>query len=212
MCRHLLNPSRLLPSKIFHIHKAQLHRISNVIAANKTMEEVLDFWFSLDFAAQFKKDPVMDKTIADRFGAMVVKAKNGDYDSIIDTPQNALGVIILLDQFTRNIYRDSPEAFAADTKALAIAKQCVASGFDNDASMDNTRRMFMYLPYMHSEVLADQNTGIELNEKCGNSTQFGVMHKVIIERFGRFPHRNAVLGRESSPEEIEFLSQPNSSF
>jgi uncharacterized protein (DUF924 family) len=174
------------------------------------MDEVNKFWFSMDIASQFKKDPVLDREIADRFGHMVVKAKNGDYDNIVHIPENALGVIILLDQFTRNIYRDTPEAFSGDEKALATAKQSVEAGLDG--SLNNIQKMFMYMPFMHSEKMEDQDSCIALNAKCGNPTDFGMKHKVIIERFGRFPHRNQALGRETTPEEAEFLTQPDSSF
>jgi len=174
------------------------------------MDEVVKFWFGLDKATHFQKDLEFDKTVKAKFGDMVIKARNGEYDDIINTPENALGVIILLDQFTRNIYRDSPEAFAADHKALVIAKQSVAAGFDED--LGDYQKMFVYLPFMHSENIADQDECIALNAKNGMSTEFAEKHKVIIARFGRFPHRNKILGRETTPEEAEFLTQPGSSF
>ncbi|MBD1584576.1 DUF924 domain-containing protein [Pseudoalteromonas sp. S16_S37] len=120
--------------------------------------------------------------------------------------------IIILDQFSRNIYRDTPKAFENDSLALTLAQFAIAQG--QDTMLPSNRRSFMYLPYMHSESKAIHTQAVELYKTLGNESNlsFELKHKAIIDQFGRYPHRNTILGRESSAEELAFLKQPNSSF
>jgi uncharacterized protein (DUF924 family) len=136
----------------------------------------------------------------------------GELSAWRDTPHGRLAEIIVLDQFSRNLFRDSPKAFAQDGMALALAQEAVRTGAD--AQLSAQERVFLYMPYMHSESPAIHETAVQLF--TGNGIQgnldFELKHKAIIERFGRYPHRNALLGRNSTPEELAFLSQPGSSF
>jgi uncharacterized protein (DUF924 family) len=181
---------------------------------------VLDFWFGppplAERAEWFRKDERFDDAIRARFGEAVGIALAGGFGEWCATPRGALARILLLDQFTRNIFRDTPQAFAGDERALATAQDAVARGFDRQ--LDAFERWFCYLPYEHSEDLAVQERSLELfaalAEDTGNRAPFewAEKHAVIVRRFGRYPHRNSILGRPSTPEEIEFLKQPGSSF
>ena len=172
-------------------------------------ERVLSFWFGDGEdgfrEAWFKKDPEFDQEIEEQFGAEREVAAAGRHDALAETADGALALVILLDQFSRNLLRGQAEAFASDAKALGIAKTAISNGFD--MKMSPIRRSFFYVPFEHSEDLADQERGIELFEALGNENMLKYMieHHDIIARFGRFPHRNAVMGRTSTPEEIEFL-------
>ena len=182
--------------------------------------EILDFWFGppplAERAEWFRKDERFDDAIRTRFGEAVGIALAGGFGEWCATPRGALARILLLDQFTRNIFRDTPQAFAGDERALATAQDAVARGFDR--AMEPLERWFCYLPYEHSEDLAVQERSLELfaalAEDTGNRAPFewAEKHAVIVRRFGRYPHRNSILGRPSTPEEIEFLKQPGSSF
>jgi len=125
-------------------------------------------------------------------------------------PEGRLAEILVLDQFSRHIHRDTPGAFAQDPMALALAQEAVALGIDQD--LEKSRRHFLYMPYMHSESLVIHDRALELFEALGVAVDFEIRHRDIIERFGRYPHRNETLGRKSTAEEIEFLKQPGSSF
>ena len=176
-------------------------------------QAVLDFWFEeLTPAQWFKKDPGMDHTITERFGALHAQASQCECYAWRKTAQGRLAEIIVLDQFSRNIYRDDARAFATDALALALAQEAVAA--NADAELASQQRAFLYMPYMHSESAAIHAVAMELFAQPGleNNLDFEVRHKVIIDRFGRYPHRNAVLGRASSEEEKTFLQQPGSSF
>ncbi|MDQ7727561.1 DUF924 family protein [Halomonas sp. SpR8] len=176
-------------------------------------QAVLDFWFEeLTPAQWFKKDLEMDRLIAERFGAMHAEAAQCECYLWRQTAQGRLAEIIVLDQFSRNIYRDDARAFATDTLALALAQEAVAA--EADAELPPQQRTFLYMPYMHSESEAIHELAMQLFDQPGleNNLDFEVRHKAIIDRFGRYPHRNAVLGRASSDEELEFLNQPGSSF
>jgi len=184
-----------------------------------TPEEVLKFWFvDNDRKQWFGKDPAFDEEIRRRFGEAAHQARDGKLERWVEAPHSCLALIVLIDQFSRNLYRDSPLAWSADAHALAIAKLAVEKGYD--AELDKTEQAFLYLPFMHSEVLADQERCVALAApNAGSGDEFleanyqsAIKHRDIIERFGRFPHRNAVLGRESTEAEIEFLKEPNSSF
>ena len=175
--------------------------------------EILTFWFEdIDRSLWFKKDADFDRLLAERFGALHAQASLGELSAWRDTPQGRLAEVIVLDQFSRNLFRDSPTAFAQDVMALVLAQEAVRCGAD--AALDAQERVFLYMPYMHSESLAIHETAVQLFTRNGiqNNLDYELKHKAIIERFGRYPHRNSVLGRSSTPEELEFLSQPGSSF
>lgn len=172
--------------------------------------EVLAFWFQeTDSKQWYKKSDAFDAEIIARFGGTYEAAVVGALDGWAKGAKGALALIIVLDQFSRNIHRESPDAFAADDKALAVARELVARGWDAD--MTDDERQFAYMPFMHSEDLAAQEQCLELFEAIGRP-KWAVDHHKIIARFGRFPHRNAVLGRDSTDEEVAFLDEPDSSF
>lgn len=176
-------------------------------------KNVLDFWFSeLEPQQWWKKDEQLDALIADRFSKVHAQANAGELWHWRSTPQGSLAEIIVLDQFSRNIYRNSAAAFASDSLALALAQVAIDKTFDQQLSV--VERSFLYMPFMHSESALIHTEAVKLFESLGNenSLEFEHKHKVIIDRFGRYPHRNSVLGRSSTEEEIEFLRQPNSSF
>ncbi len=176
--------------------------------------EIIDFWFHQTPKEKlFKKDDAFDRRIRDRFGEVHRIAAVGGLDWWMATAQGCLALVITLDQFPRNMFRGSPEAFAGDGQALTVADAAIARGFD--AQLPPRQCMFLYLPYQHSERLDHQRRSVELVGRLAGEPdwlKYAERHLEIIARFGRFPHRNAVLGRETSPEEAEFLRQPNSSF
>jgi len=167
--------------------------------------DVLDFWISAGPEKWFTKDDDFDAEIERRFGDALRAAKTGIYDEWTETIEGTLALIILLDQFSRNVHRTSAEAFAADGKALKIAKDAVARGRDMELPQD--LRIWVYMPYEHSENLDDQETCIELFARTGSDDlmKWAKLHADIIRQFGRFPHRNEALGRVSTAEEIAFL-------
>jgi len=190
----------------------------------KHAKVVLDFWFGAPGAPEygksravwFKKDDAFDAEIALRFGAAQRAAAAGRYDSWQTSPKGALALTVLLDQFPRNMYRGTPAAFACDSHAQRIARNAVARGFDRD--LLPVERWFVYLPFEHAEDRASQCKSLQLFATLRNdpgsagNMDYARRHYEIVARFGRFPHRNAILGRESTPEEIEFLKQPGSGF
>ena len=182
-------------------------------------QAVLDFWFGSGGIRSewFRKDTAFDARIAERFGGLIERAVAGELRDWQPDADAALARIVLLDQFTRNVHRNSPRAFAGDALALAAAREMVASGQDRELSP--VRRAFVYMPFEHAEDLSAQDEGVRLfaaleasMDKPSDLLDYAQRHRAIIERFGRFPHRNAVLGRESTPEESDFLRQPGSSF
>jgi uncharacterized protein (DUF924 family) len=179
-------------------------------------QEVLAFWFGADRKKWFAKDAAFDSGIRDRFLALYEEGFLGRLDTWLQLPQACLALVIALDQFPRNMFRGTARAFAADALALSAAKHAVTLAYDRGMTPDE--RMFLYLPFEHSESLADQMTSCELTARLLAFPQtadihgYAVRHREIIERFGRFPHRNAILGRASTPEEIDFLKTPGSSF
>lgn len=176
-------------------------------------QKVIEFWFSDITPEQWwKKDASFDALIQNRFGELHHQAKAGELFLWRDSAEGSLAEIIVLDQFSRNIYRDLPDSFACDPQALALAQSAIAQGFDLE--LDESKRSFMYLPFMHSESALIHNVAVKLYEALGNdyNLEFEHKHKAIIDRFGRYPHRNTILGRESSSEELAFLSEPGSSF
>ncbi len=190
----------------------------------RTPDEILDFWFSEPARSRwFAKDAAFDDEIRRRFGDAAAAAAEGRLDAWKAAPESCLALVILLDQAPRNIHRGTPLAFAADARALAVAGQAVDRGFDLRLPAD--RRWFFYFPFEHSEDLADQRRAMLLFDAWADAHAEGPprdyarehfravrRHEAIIERFGRFPHRNKILGRESTPAEIEFLKEPESSF
>ncbi|HTS21313.1 MAG TPA: DUF924 family protein [Casimicrobiaceae bacterium] len=186
-------------------------------------EAILDFWFGPPGAAEygterdywFRKDPAFDAALSARFGAAIETALAGGFAEWT-TPRGELARIVLLDQFTRNSFRDTPRAFAGDALALSFARE--ACGRADDGELIGVERWFMYMPFVHAESLAAQERGVELFRRLRDETGLGSQlawaerHAEVIRRFGRFPHRNAILGRESTPEEIAFLATPGSRF
>jgi uncharacterized protein (DUF924 family) len=183
-------------------------------------QEVLDFWFGTEGAVRkewFRKDAEFDEQIARRFGPLIDAAVAGELTEWASEPASALAHIVLLDQFTRNTRRNSSQAFAGDALALATAKAVVTSG--QDLTLPPVQRGFVYLPFEHSETLADQDESVRLHTALvadapdqHSLLDYANRHRVIVARFGRFPHRNMALGRESTPEEVVFLKQPGSGF
>ena len=186
---------------------------------------VLDFWFlPPDHAGYgnyrpewFRKDDNFDAAIRERFGREVEATLSGIPGD--ESDEALLARILLLDQFTRNIFRGTPRAFAGDAQALQIAESLVATG--RDKNLSPWQRCFVYLPFEHGESVLDQERSVALfaglrremqHEAFDSAYDYALRHREVIARFGRFPHRNAILGRESTPEEIEFLKQPGSSF
>ena len=169
-------------------------------------QEVVRFWLGQSEKVWFSADPAFDAEVLSRFAGLVERAQAGRLDDWAESPEGALALVILLDQMTRNIHRDRPEMFAADGKALAVAKQAIAQGFDEE--LPKHKRRWLYMPFMHSEDLADQERSIELftRSDISKSIPFAVDHADIIRRFGRFPHRNVILGRQTTREEAAFLA------
>lgn len=199
------------------------------------IQEVLDFWFTPDRGQPahamrtvwFKKDDAFDAVIRERFGDLVDQAIAGglkDWDQ--QGPAGALARIVVLDQFTRNIHRGTPQAFAGDAPALAAAQALVASG--HDLALPPLQRSFVYLPYEHAEDLAQQDLAValytrlaadpvvsasaELSKGIAGMLDYAHQHHAVIARFGRFPHRNAILDRPATPEEHDYLRQPGAGF
>lgn len=176
-------------------------------------EAILVFWFDeLTTEQWFKKSERLDAIIKERFAGALQEAAAGEYWAWRQNDKGRLAEIILLDQFSRNIYRDSARAFAQDPMALVLAQEAVAQGIDK--TLSNDEKAFLYMPYMHSESARIHEKAEELFNQPGleHNYQFEVQHKAIIDRFGRYPHRNQLLGRKSSEAEIDFLRQPGSSF
>ncbi len=172
----------------------------------KWIEEVLRFWFQeVRPQAWFVRDEGVDGEIRKRFGALHASLIEKVPAAVTTTPLGALATVLVLDQFSRNLYRNSPRAFAADPTALAIANDAIAAGFDRE--LDPRQRAFLYMPLQHSEDRAVQARSVELFGALGDerTLDYARQHRDVIERFGRFPHRNRILGRESTAEEIEFL-------
>ncbi|MCC4115128.1 DUF924 domain-containing protein [Aromatoleum toluclasticum] len=176
-------------------------------------QEILDFWFDeVSPAQRWKKDAAFDRLVAQRFGEVHAQAARCELSGWRGSAAGRLAEVIVLDQFSRNMFRDSPEAFACDALALALAQEAIAAGAEQ--ALRPVERSFLYMPFMHSESLEIHEMAVRLFERNGiaENLDSARRHKAIIERFGRYPHRNAILGRASSAEEIEFLKQPGSRF
>ncbi|AFQ47579.1 DUF924 family protein [Burkholderia cepacia] len=187
--------------------------------------EILDFWFGEPDSAGFGRTrkvwfnggAAFDDVLRTRYGALLDAACDGACDRWADTPPGALALIVVLDQFSRNIHRGTPRAFVADPKALALARRVVAAGWDAQLPSGH-HRAFAYLPFEHDESDESQReavrlcAGIREEAGCASYYEFALRHAAVVERFGRFPHRNAILGRASTDEEQAFLREPGSSF
>ncbi|WP_158129149.1 DUF924 family protein [Vibrio fluvialis] len=176
-------------------------------------QSVLTFWFNeLTPEMWWKKDVSLDDQIRDRFTPLYEQAVKGELFHWRQCPQGALAEVIVLDQFSRNIFRDTPKAFAQDPQALTLAQFAIEKGFHKQ--LTKSEQVFLYLPFMHSESRLIHAAAMDLYSELGEQVNldFEMQHKAIIERFGRYPHRNAILGRQSTAEELEFLKLPNSAF
>ncbi len=188
-------------------------------------QAVLDFWFAAKGDAEhgavrelwFRKSVDTDRQINERFGPLIEQALRGELEAWAAEPQTALAQIVLLDQFTRNSFRDTPRAFAGDKRALAAAMAMV--GARQDENLLPVQRLFVYLPFEHAEGLVMQEEALRLFTRLvagapelHNLFDYAQRHHDVVQRFGRFPHRNAILGRQSTAEEIAFLKQPGSRF
>jgi uncharacterized protein (DUF924 family) len=175
--------------------------------------DVFSFWFEeIDQAKWWIKDDEFDRQLEGKFLTLHQQANRCELLQWRNTSKGSLAEIIVLDQFSRNIFRDTPQAFSSDALALALAQEAISQGKDQELTPE--QRSFLYMPYMHSESLKIHDIAVELYKKNGiqNNLEFEIKHRDIIAKFGRYPHRNAILGRESTPEEIEFLKQPGSGF
>ena len=178
-----------------------------------TADEVLEFWFSAATQPHwFARSEAFDARLREALGPLHARAARGELDGWASTPRGALALILLLDQAPRNLHRGSANAFACDAQALRHARALVDAGLDRELS--EHERLFIYLPFEHSESLADQDRSCQLTRELPTPlwADYADKHRVIIARFGRFPHRNAILGGVSTPEELLFLQQPGSSF
>lgn len=186
-------------------------------------KDVLDFWFgtSDDLSANssmwFKKSDELDAEIKERFEPLLTKFKEGQLKTWQETPLGCLAHVILLDQFTRNMFRDQKVMYDFDENARELTRLAVSKSFDEE--LPPQQRWFLYMPMMHSEVLADQEESLKLfgklksaDESFSGTYVYAQKHYDIVKNWGRFPHRNEILGRDSTPEEIEFLKTPGSSF
>jgi uncharacterized protein (DUF924 family) len=179
------------------------------------IKEILDFWFVETTPEQwFQKNESFDSEIKARFEADYKKALGGEYDAWQEAAKGALALSVLLDQFPRNMYRNTPKAFEADAKALSIAKKAVAQNLDEELAP--MQAFFLYLPFEHSENLKDQEKSLNLFSKIKQQAPMGydyaLKHYEVIKAYGRFPHRNDILGRENTPAEEEYLARPDSGF
>lgn len=194
------------------------------VSVQEPWQAVLDFWFGertdpnygRSRQEWFIKNPVFDDLVREHLESFHQQAKLGLFKNWRQKPNGCLALIILLDQVPRNLFRRTPQAFATDNKALEIAQWAIANSFDQN--LLTVQRLFLYLPFEHSEAIADQRRSLELfnnlkdDPEAKSYIDYAQKHFEVIERFGRFPHRNHILGRASTPAEQDFLQQPGSSF
>lgn len=176
-------------------------------------QEILNFWFAPETQPNwFARSDEFDQTLEIKFKTLLQSAAQSELWQWRSSIEGRLAEVIVLDQFSRNIFRNTPAAFAQDPLALALAQEAISTGLDQQLKPE--QRSFLYMPFMHSESPQIHEYALKLFEQLGNpnNLDFEKKHKVIIDRFGRYPHRNTILGRASTAEELEFLTQPNSSF
>ncbi|MEJ7632474.1 MAG: DUF924 family protein [Rubrobacteraceae bacterium] len=185
---------------------------------------ILDFWFGREDEpgygefrnVWFQKDEDFDREVQTRFREDHERAANGDLDEWREEARSALALVILLDQFPRNIFRGDAQTHATDAKAQEVSEHAIERALDRE--LPAFQRMFLYMPFMHSESIEAQRRSVELFQRLRDEpggpdvVSYAIGHRDIVERFGRFPHRNDILGRQTTPEEAEFLTQPGSSF
>jgi uncharacterized protein (DUF924 family) len=178
-----------------------------------TAQDIINFWFNeIEPASWWRKDLQFDRLLSQKFLQLHSAAASCELYTWRNTAHGRLAEIIILDQFSRNLFRDSAKAFAFDAQALVLAQEAIAMG--TEKSLSTIEQSFLYMPFMHSESLKIHERAVELFTVLGNegNLAFELKHKAIIERFGRYPHRNIMLGRTSTADELEFLTQPGSSF
>jgi uncharacterized protein (DUF924 family) len=184
-------------------------------ADRDAIRRVLDFWFGPgDDDRWFKRNEALDRAVREALADDYERAAAGAYDAWRESARGCLALVLLLDQVPRNLFRDDPKAFATDARALAVTRHAIERGFDRQVA-SQSRRRFLYMPLEHSEQLTDQEDCCRLMATLDENkewAEWSVKHREVIARFGRFPHRNAVLGRDSSEAEKEFLTQPGSAF
>ncbi len=185
-----------------------------IVMSASTPQKILKFWFDETLPSQrFGKTDAFDALIRERFGPTLESAARGELDAWRKTLEGRLAEVIVLDQFSRNLYRGAAKAFAQDAMALVLSQEAVID--QAHKKLPAVQRQFLYMPFMHSESLAIHQVAMDLYSSGGmegTGLEYEKMHLKIIERFGRYPHRNIILGRESTAEEIKFLNEPNSSF
>lgn len=189
--------------------------MTDAVTNDITPDDILRFWFDdIDRSCWFKKNPEFDRELVERFGALHALAMNGELEHWCETPNGCLAVIILLDQFSRNMFRDKVASFASDERALQLTLAGIDSGIDKPLTAE--QRSFFYMPFRHSERLDMQELGLvktrELNAEGYGSDKYALNHLELIQRFGRFPHRNHILGRNNTAEEEEYLKDGNAGF
>ena len=174
-----------------------------------TPDDILDFWFSEESRKRwFNSTPEYDRQVKEQFESVWQQVRNGELADWEETADGAVALVILLDQLPLNMFRDQPESFSTEEKSRQVARRAIGNGFDIELA--DEFMAFLYLPFMHSESLDDQDRSVMLFETAGleNNLKWARSHREIVRRFGRFPHRNNILGRESTPEEVEWLDSP----
>jgi len=192
-----------------------LHNYRKRKMPEKSIDDILKFWFEdIEQSCWFIKDATFDRDLEQRFGALLASARDHHLDGWCESPRGQLALIIVLDQFSRNIHRGKAACFETDPKALELTLDGIEKGFDQQLSLE--QRSFFYMPLRHSEDLAMQELGLvktrELNEAGYGSDKYALNHLELIERFGRFPHRNEILGRPNTAAEDDYFSQGNTGF
>ena len=170
-------------------------------------DDILDFWFAEEMRTKwFASTPQLDATIRDQYERVWEAAMRGELEGWLDRPEGCLALAIILDQFPLNMFRGTPKGFASEAKSRDVARHAIDHSYDKQ--IDAARLAFLYMPFMHSENLVDQDLSVQLFEAAGleNNLRFAQHHRDIVRRFGRFPHRNAILGRVSTPQELAYLN------
>ena len=172
-----------------------------------TPEEIINYWYSERVQPLwFNSTPEFDAELKERFEPLVKSAAQGELSNWLESPEGCLALVIVLDQFPLNIYRGKPESFSTEKQAVNIARHAVERGYDK--KLPSSQLAFLYMPFMHSESMADQDLSVQLFTSAGlkDNAKFAEHHRDIVRRFGRFPHRNKILGRQNSQDELEYLN------